>query len=91
MAEVLRTCPFGHECERIHDNQIERCMLYVQIDGVTSSGEKTERTECALVWQPILMVDVAAVNRSQQAVMEGTRNRLFGLINETKNIENSAN
>jgi hypothetical protein len=89
--EVLRTCPFGHTCERIHDNQIERCTLYVQIDGVDPNGDKTERTECALVWQPILTLDVASVNRSQQAVMEGTRNKLFGLINEAKTLENSAN
>lgn len=88
--KAIYTCPFGHECERIRDNQLERCALYTTIDGTNDKGEKTSESKCALAWQPILMLDLAGVSRGQRSVMESARNKFFELANGQNRIKDSS-
>lgn len=75
MIEVKRTCPFGHTCEKVTDNKIERCQLYIDVEGENpQTGEFVKRWDCALAWQPILLIETARQTSGMAASMDSFRN-----------------
>lgn len=60
MIDIVKTCPLGHTCEKAVDGKLERCMWYMQIQGTNpQTGEAIDKFDCAMVWQPILMMESA--------------------------------
>jgi hypothetical protein len=58
--DIKATCPLGSECEVAKDGYIERCKWYTEVQMINSqTGEKVERWDCAIVWAPILQMEVA--------------------------------
>ena len=96
MIEVVKTCPLGHTCRKVVDDKIEECMWYVHMEGENpQNGEKIDRAECALVWQPLLTIEgsretqrVAASIHSMRDETLHRQDMLLGVVaNAKRNIE----
>jgi len=75
---IKRTCPLGHTCRKVVDDHIEECMWFTKIVGNDpQTGEHIDRQECAIVWQPILMVENSSQIRGMTATMQGIRSENF--------------
>jgi len=91
--EVVTTCPYGHECERVDEaeKKIFRCSHYVALRGKNPQGEDTlDEWGCSLGdWLPILLVENAQTNRGQTHAIEMFRNEVVKqngqMIEATKN------
>ena len=72
MIEVKKTCPFGHTCRKVVGDAIEECMWYIHMEGENpQNGEKIDKVECAIVWQPLLMIENSReTNRVAETVQE---------------------
>ena len=56
--EVKKTCPLGHTCRKVVGDHIEECVWYIHMEGENpQNGESMDRAECAMVWQPFLMIE----------------------------------
>lgn len=82
--ETKVTCPLGHTCEKVVDDHIERCAWYTEMQGNhPQTGQPTKQSRCAIVWNPILAVEVTGAARSVAASIESHRD-------ETNKIQKSA-
>ena len=73
--ETVRTCPLGSVCEEIRNNQIHRCMWYIELQGSNpQTGEPMNQTNCAMAWQPILLVEGNGRTVGVAAAVESLRN-----------------
>lgn len=53
------------------------CMWYVQIRGNhPQTGEPVDEWDCAMVWQPLLLIENSAQQRSTGAAVESFRNEM---------------
>jgi len=98
MIEVVKTCPFGHTCRKVVDDKIEECMWYVHLEGENpQNGEKIDRVECAIVWQPLLLVENSRETGRVAASVQDLRNEtikrqdaFLGVVaNAQRSIEHS--
>lgn len=98
--QVKITCPLGHVCEEIKNNELNRCAWYVEMAGRDAQGNEHNEWRCSQAWAPILQVEVASSNRGQTAAIESLRNEtikrqnialsaLGGHNANIKNIEHS--
>lgn len=87
--DVVRTCPLGATCERAVDGHIERCMWFVEVNGVDEKSQPVSQSKCSMEWDVILQVEANTLLRGHQQVFESTRNRIAEAINGTKAITNS--
>jgi hypothetical protein len=71
---VELTCPLGHKCREIRDNQEYKCAWFIELRGQDMSGKNHDEWGCAIAWMPILQVEVAGTNRGQTAAIEDMRN-----------------
>lgn len=75
--EVRTTCPLGHTCERAVEGAIERCAWYTRVVGVDpQTGQDVDDWRCAIAWQPVIMLEVAAKVNTGNATMQSLRNNL---------------
>ena len=72
--DVEITCPFGSDCSGIKDNRQFRCRLYVKIVGTDAQGNDRDEYDCAISWQPVLMVEQIRGLSGVQAATESARN-----------------
>lgn len=72
--ETKVTCPFGHKCEEAKDGYVERCALYVEMQGRDASGGTYDEWRCSLAWMPILQVEMSSTNRGVAASVQSLRN-----------------
>ena len=86
MITTKTTCPLGHVCEEIKNNEIHRCAWYTQVAGQLPDGTDTNESKCAMAWMPILMIENAMTNRGQTAALESFRNEVVTASNTTNNI-----
>lgn len=85
--EVVLTCPLGSVCEEIKDNKLHRCRWYTCIAGRNpQTGEDINDWNCAIAWEPLLLVENAMTNRGQTAAIESFRNETVEQANTTNNI-----
>jgi hypothetical protein len=90
--EVVSTCPLGHVCEEAKDGKIHRCLWYVKIIGRDPQSMKEyDEWGCAMVWQPLLSIEMARTNQGQTAAIESFRNEmvkgnamLLGSVNQRR-------
>lgn len=75
--EIKKTCPLGHTCEKAVDGHIERCAWYTHLEGMhPQTGDRIDRWECAIAWQPVLTIELAGAVQSGNATMQSMRNNL---------------
>lgn len=72
--KAIITCPLGHKCEEIRDNQLYRCAWYTELAGMDQAGNSVNEYRCAIAWQPVLMVEMSSTNRGQTHAIESLRN-----------------
>lgn len=72
--ETRITCPFGSKCEEAKDGFVERCALYVEMQGRDASGGTYDEWRCSLAWMPILQVEASSTNRVVAASVQSMRN-----------------
>lgn len=73
--EEVVDCPLGHTCVSIGaDKKIHRCAWHIKMAGTDQSGKKHDEWNCAIAWQPILMVELSSTGRSTAAAVESLRN-----------------
>lgn len=68
------TCPLGHKCVEAKDGKLHRCAWHVKMAGVDQSGKRHDEWNCAIAWQPLLMVEMSSSGRSTAAAVESLRN-----------------
>jgi len=74
-AEVTLTCPLGSVCEEIKDNVMHRCRWYVSMSGEDpQSGEKFTKSECAMSWVPVLLIENTRESSRLNASISSLRN-----------------
>lgn len=96
---VKTSCPLGHTCEQIDGDVINRCVSYIEVEGINPlDGQQTKSWGCGLFhWQPIFMLENARTNRGQTAALESFRNetvkgqREFNLLSRTNLLSEQTN
>lgn len=76
--EVVKTCPLGSECEEIKDGKLHRCRWFIEMAGKTQDGKDVNSWDCAISWQPILMVEMSSTSRNVSASVDSLRNETVG-------------
>jgi hypothetical protein len=92
--EVKKTCPLGHTCRKTVDDHIEECMWYTKMVGADpQTGEAIDEYNCAISWQPILMVENSGQMRGVAVSVQSLRNETIkrqdvalGLVANAKTI-----
>lgn len=86
--KTVLTCPLGATCEKIVNNEINRCMWYTQLAGADpQTGEPLEDVwRCAMSWLPILLIENAMTNRGQTSAIESFRNETTKTATMTNDI-----
>ena len=75
--EIVRTCPLGHKCQEVKDGKIHQCSWYVKLVGRDPQSMKEyDEWGCAIVWQPILSVEMSRTNLGQTEALESFRNEM---------------
>jgi len=74
MTDEVITCPLGSKCYEIKDNKAHRCAWSLEIAGKDAQGNDCNDWRCAIVWQPILMMESSKASRSTTAAVESMRN-----------------
>ncbi len=72
--ETRTTCPFGHKCEEAKEGFVERCALYVEMQGRDATGGTYDEWRCSLAWMPILQVEMSSTSRGVAASVQSLRN-----------------
>ena len=55
----------------------QECMWFVQIRGThPQTGEPVDEWDCALVWQPLLLIENSSQQRATGAAVESFRNEM---------------
>ena len=73
--------PRGMHCPLLDKKCIEQeCMFWTHLRGThPQSGEAMDEYDCAIVWQPILLVENAQKMREAGAAVESLRNEFVKL------------
>jgi len=72
--ETKVTCPLGHECEKAVNGVLEVCAWHVEMAGNhPQTGQPIQTKKCAIVWNPILAVEVTGAARSIASAVESHR------------------
>lgn len=94
--ETKKTCPLGSECQQVVDGVIHECMWFLKIAGVDANQEPTETENCAIAWQPILLLESNNQIRMNGASIQSLRNETIkrqdialGLVKNEKTISSS--
>lgn len=75
MVEIVKSCPLGHTCEQVKDGKIHRCPSYISLAGTDAQGNQVNEFRCSIFeWQPILLLEISATIRGNQAAIESFRN-----------------
>lgn len=74
-------CPLmGRECIEdgsIVNGELQACRFWIVVQGKhPQSGETISNGDCAMAWQPILMIENSKVNRETGAAIESFRNEM---------------
>jgi hypothetical protein len=77
MLKELATCPLGHECQKIVNNEIHTCAWYLTLKGVDpQTGENVDIKRCAIVAQTMLLMDNTKATYGQIAAQTNIANIL---------------
>jgi len=79
MSDIKYTssCPYGHSCESIKGDTIDRCKLYIRLSGINpNTGETEDSWNCSFAWTPILLIENSMQQRSTSAAVESFRNEM---------------
>lgn len=75
--EIVTTCPLGSKCREIKDGKIHQCAWFNKFAGTNpNTGETVDEWGCAIVWQPILLVENSRQQNSTAAAIESFRNEM---------------
>ena len=75
--EIKLSCPYGHTCERIVDEHIERCVKYIPMRGKDrNTGKDVDEWNCTEVWAVILGTENSQHTREVGAAVESFRNEM---------------
>ncbi len=77
MIPVRNICPLGCQCEEVKDDAILRCTGYVKLAGKDPQSEQEiDEWRCVLGWIPILLIEIAQMNRGVSAAICSTRDEV---------------
>lgn len=73
--KVVTSCPLGHTCEKVEGDTINRCQWYTNIKGNNpQTGEAMDKWDCAMAWQPLLLIENSQQSRAMAATFQSLRN-----------------
>jgi hypothetical protein len=85
MIETVTTCPLGAKCVEIKENKIHRCAWLVTLAGRDSNtGQDINEENCAIAWQPLLMLEIANKSRGTTQAVESLRDEVAGVARPTE-------
>ena len=65
----------------------QQCMWFVQIRGThPQTGEPVDEWDCAMVWQPLLLIENSAQQRATGAAVESFRNEMVSANEKSQRI-----
>ena len=71
------TCPLGHTCVEIKNNEIHQCYWYITLQGRNPNNDTyVDENSCALRWIPMLMIENSMQQKSTAAAVESFRNEM---------------
>jgi predicted ABC-type ATPase len=78
-AKIL--CPMmGGECIEdgaVRDGELVACRFWIYVHGKhPQTGEDIRNGDCAIAWQPVLLIENSKVNRETGAAVESFRNEM---------------
>ncbi len=86
MITEVRTCPLGHECVKAEGGVISKCAWYVKLQGNDpQTGERVDKEDCAIAWQPILLIEANAQAARTTSSVQSMRNE--SVIRQDQAIE----
>jgi hypothetical protein len=74
--EVKKTCPLGSVCRQIVNDVVEECLWYTSIKGVDAQGKEHDEFACAVVWMPIIGLEISGQARGTNASIQSLRNNM---------------
>lgn len=76
----------------IQDGELVACRFWVTVHGKhPQSGETLTSGDCAMAWQPVLMIENSKVNRETGAAIESFRNEMVNANDQTRQAVLMAN
>lgn len=79
----ILTCPLGHKCQEIKNNEIHQCVWFIKLSGQNpNTGEIKDENGCAMAWMPLLLIENSQQQRSTSSAVESFRNEMVK-ANET--------
>ena len=82
-------CPLmgGEPCVEdgsIRNGQLVSCRFWVQVQGTNpQTGESLNKSDCAMSWTPMLLIENTKINRETGAAIESFRNEMVATNKET--------
>jgi len=73
--KTVSTCPFGSDCEKVVGDHIERCALYLELEGQDpQSGVPVRESRCSFTWAPLLQIQGNGIALGGNASIQSLRN-----------------
>jgi hypothetical protein len=75
-------CPLmgGEPCVEdgsIRNGELVSCRFWVQVQGLhPQTGETINKSDCAMCWTPVLLIENTKINRETGAAVESFRNEM---------------
>ena len=77
MIKQITTCPLGHTCKEIKNNELHTCAWFIGIKGNhPQTGEAIDEERCAMGWIPFLLIENSKQQNSVGAAIEDFRNKI---------------
>ena len=85
--EIVTTCPLGSKCREIKDGKIHQCAWFNKFAGTNpNTGETVDEWGCAIVWQPILMIENSRQQLGTATAVESLRNEVVRTTAESQQM-----
>ena len=73
--DTVITCPLGSECEKVAGDHIERCALYLELEGKNpQDGSPMKESRCSFAWAPLLQIQGNGIALGANASIQSLRN-----------------
>lgn len=65
----------------------QECMWFVQLRGThPQTGEPVDEWDCAIIWQPVLLIENSSQQRATGAAVESFRNEMVRANEQSKKM-----
>lgn len=74
--ETVITCPLGSKCQEVVDGKMHQCAWFIELKGKNpQTGDEIDEGNCAMAWQPILLIENSSQTRDVARSVQDLRNR----------------